>query len=82
MLERTQNYEIIKHNFRTYEGSEVVGIVRGESAALSVEKSYTQKLSPEERDAGWTYFIQPTSQEPTIHFPPSPKRKADPFRKR
>ena len=80
MLEREKNFKIIKHNFATLEGSEVVGVVRGESVAERLADSYTQKLSPEERDAGWTYFIQPTSQRPTIHFRRPPARKSG-FRK-
>ena len=38
-------YEIIKHNFATLEGHEVVGVVKGESAAQSMAESYTDKLS-------------------------------------
>ena len=75
------NYKIIKYNFATSEGYEVIGVVRGESVAESLMVSYTQRLSPPERDAGWSYFIEPTSQTPTIHFPRPPARKPG-FRKR
>ena len=60
-------YEIVKHNFATLQGSQVVGVVKGESVAQSLAESFTAKLSQEERDAGWRHFIQRTTRTPTIH---------------
>jgi hypothetical protein len=75
-------YEIIKHNFSTGQGSQVVGVVKGESVAQGFAESFTAKLSKEERDAGWRHFIQRTTRMPTIH----PRRVVDlkpgSFRKR
>jgi len=53
-------YEIIKHNSATLQGSQVVGVVKGESAAQSLAESFPAKLSQEGRDA------QPTTGTPTI----------------
>jgi len=59
-------YEIIKHNSATLQGSQVVGVVKGESAAQSLAESFTAKLSQEERDAGWRHFIQRTTRRPAV----------------
>ena len=76
------NWEIAKYNIATSEGYEVIGVVRGKSVAESRAESYTQKLSAEERNAGWTHITRFTTDAPTIQFPTPPKRKVDPFRKR
>ena len=66
-------YEIIKYNVATSQGSQVVGVAKGESAAQSLAESFTAKLSQEERDAGWKHFIQRTTRTPTIR----PRRVVD-----
>ena len=66
-------YEIIKQNFRTGQGSQLVEVVKGESAAQSLANSFTAKLSQEERDAGWTHGINRTTRTPTIY----PRRARD-----
>ena len=75
-------YEIIKHNFATLEGHEVVGVVKGESAAQSLAESYEAKLTPEERAAGWSYFIQRTTRKPMIRPRRPVNLKPGSFRKR
>jgi hypothetical protein len=75
-------YEILKHNFRTGEGSSVGEVIKGESAAQSLSESLTAKLSQEEREAGWKYFIQRTTRKVTIHPRRVTNLKPSSFRKR
>jgi hypothetical protein len=57
-------YEIIRHNHRTYAGSETVDIVRGLSAAAAAERRFNERLTAEEKEAGWSHFAQRTTKKP------------------
>ena len=75
------NYEIVQINRRTHSCT-VLGVVHGESSAQGYANSYTAALSPEEREGGWSHFIQRTTRSVTIHSRRSAPLKPDSFRKR
>jgi hypothetical protein len=56
-------YEIIRHNQRTT-GQQTVDVVRGESAAESAVRRFNEKLTAEEKEAGWSHFAQRTTKKP------------------
>ena len=60
----TYPYEIILHNFRTFEGSKTVDIVRGQSAAERTVDDRNSHLTAEEREAGWSHFLKRTTRTP------------------
>lgn len=60
----TYPYEIILHNFRTFEGNKTVDIVRGQSVAERVVDDLNNHLTAEEREAGWSHFLQRTTRKP------------------
>ncbi len=66
-------YEIIRHNHRTFEGSQTVDVVRGESAAERAVDYYDRKLTAEEKEAGWSHFSQRTTKRP---WPKPPRTHA------
>ena len=56
-------YAIIRHNHRT-PGEQTVDVVRGKSAADSAVHRFIEKLTAEEKDAGWSYFSDRTTEKP------------------
>jgi hypothetical protein len=65
-------YEIIRHNHRA-PGSQTVDVVRGESAAESAVRLFNEKLTAEEKEAGWSHFAQRTTKKP---WPKPPRTRA------
>lgn len=70
MLKRGEqyNYKIVKINHRTRVHS-VVDVVKGESVAVHIADRRTQKLTEEERAAGWSFYAERTT-EPVSHKKP------------
>ena len=64
MDESKRSFAIIRHNFQTFEGRDVVQVVRGRGRAEITVDIWDGKLSQEEKAAGWTHFLEPTSLKP------------------
>lgn len=60
------NYEIVKHNFSTLSGSIRVGVVKGRTRAELTVDSFNRKLTAEEKEAGWSHFLQRTTLPVTL----------------
>jgi hypothetical protein len=56
-------YEIIRINHQTHT-SETVDVVRGLSAAQRSVDFNNRNLTPEEKDAGLSHFLQRTTKKP------------------
>ena len=73
-------YEIFKRNGRTFESVRTGQVVMGTSEAISTVDLLTERLTKEERDAGWGYFHQRTTKRPATRprsrhsDKPSPKK--------
>jgi hypothetical protein len=65
------NYEIVKINHRTHTHS-VLEVVKGESLAIGRAERYKSKLTPEERDAGWSCYAGRTTKP--VSYRPDPSR--------
>ena len=65
MDESRKLFEIVRYNFQTLEIGEVVEVVRGRGRAEGAVESRDKKLTPEEGDAGWRYFLRPASSSST-----------------
>jgi hypothetical protein len=63
-------YAIVKHS-TTLGGGEIIDIVKGLSAAERAVDAYNERLTQEEKDAGWGYFLKRTTQRP----PPRPRSR-------
>jgi hypothetical protein len=65
MLLKTEKYpyKIIKHNPRIG-ASLTVNVVRGMSRAARLVERYDEKLSVEDRDAGWSHYPARTTEQP------------------
>ena len=75
-------YEIVRHN-HTSDGYTTVGVVKGESAAERAVHYYNQRLTAEEKGAGWSNFAQRTTKKPwPKENPRVVNLKPDTFRKR
>ncbi len=55
------NYEIVKINHQTHVHS-ILEVVRGESLGASRAERYKNRLTQEERDAGWSCYAQRTTK--------------------
>jgi hypothetical protein len=60
------NYEIRKHNFQTMSGGTSVCVVKGRAGAEFTVEVYDRKLSTEEKEAGWSHYLQRTTLATTI----------------
>jgi len=65
------NYEVIKTNHQTHAYS-VVEIVKGQSFAASRADYHRNRLTPEERDVGWSFYTERTTKAVT-YKPPAPQ---------
>ena len=74
-------YEIVKVNHNTGQ-SQIIEVVRGESAASSFAESCKRGLSQQDRDAGWGYYINRTISKPTVSIRRSRNLKPGSGRKR
>jgi hypothetical protein len=54
------SFAVIRHNVRTYASGGVVDIVRGKQDAEAFIKKAETQQSPEDRHAGWRYFMETT----------------------
>jgi len=70
MLKRGEqyNYKIVKINHRTHVFS-TVSVVKGESTAAHIADRRAEKLTEEERAAGWSFYAERTT-EPVWHKKP------------
>lgn len=50
------SFAIIRHNFRAYEGHDVVEVVRGQAAAERAVDRHDRKLTQQEKDVGGVIF--------------------------
>ncbi len=58
--EAAVSFAVIRHNVRTYASGGVVDIVRGRQDAEAAMKRTEIQQSPEDRHAGWRYFLETT----------------------
>jgi len=56
-------YEIIRHNSSSA-GYMTVEIVRGLSRAQDAVEYFNRNLTPEEKEQGWSHFLQRTTKKP------------------
>lgn len=59
-VDSTVSFAVIRHNVRTYASGGVVDIVRGRQDAEAFVKKTENQQSPEDRHAGWRYFLETT----------------------
>ena len=55
-------YRIIKHKHGTLADSAVIEVVEGEACASLLVETYNEKLTPQERAEGWSYFASRTGR--------------------
>ena len=58
--EEQQCYELVKHNSRNPATTTVVGTVRGPARAQRAVEVLDGRLKPEEREAGFSHYLQET----------------------
>lgn len=64
MDETEASYAIIKHNFTTRNGSEVVRVVKGIGGAEQAVEEYNRKLTAQQKEDGWRHYHQETHMKP------------------
>jgi hypothetical protein len=70
------SYAIMRHNSKHPEQTTVAEVVRGLGTAQRAVDRYAGKLTKDERDAGWDYFLQETTLKPRA--PPKARRSLKP----
>jgi hypothetical protein len=74
-------YEIFKRNSKTLESVSTGQVVMGSSEAILAVDLLNERLTKQERDAGWGYFHQPTTKRPPprhrsrSNYKPSPRKR-------
>ncbi len=57
-------FAVIRFNFLTYAAGGVMAIVKGRVHALATITQFESAQSPEDRQAGWRYFLEKTDLKP------------------
>jgi hypothetical protein len=60
------SFAVVGFNERTYESGGVVAVIKGIAAAKKTLHDFDWCQSPEDRRAGWRYFLEETDLRPGI----------------